>query len=66
MFAKQIEYLEKKIPAEKRSASISLPYYKKQQKLIRNLSRPFQEYTLEKSGKDKKKKDGDFSIYDMR
>jgi len=60
------EDLEKKIPPEKRSASISLPYYKKQQKFIRKLSRPFQEYTKDKSGKDKKRKDGEFSIYDMR
>lgn len=60
------EDLEKKIPPEKRSASISLPYYKKQQKLIRKLSRPFQEYTIDRSKKEEKKQEGDFSIYDMR
>ena len=60
------EDLEKKISPEKRSASISLPYYRKQQKLIRKLSRPFQEYTRERSKKEDKKNDGDFSIYDMR
>ncbi|MEN8226359.1 MAG: NAD(P)-dependent oxidoreductase [Bacteroidota bacterium] len=59
------EELENKIPPEKRASSISLPYYKKQQKLIRKLSRPFQEYTKERS-KKKEKKDGEFSIYDMR
>ncbi len=60
------ENLEKKIPPEKRSSSISLPYYKKQQTFIRKLSRPFQEYTRERSKKEDKKKDGDFSIYDMK
>lgn len=59
------EDLEKKIPPEKRSASISLPYYKKQQKFIRKLSRPFQEYTKERSKKEDKD-DGEFSIYDMK
>jgi nucleoside-diphosphate-sugar epimerase len=59
------EELERKIPPEKRSSSISLPYYKKQQKLIQKLSRPYQEYNAE-STTDKKKKDGEFSIYDMR
>lgn len=60
------EDLEKKIPPEKRSGSISLPYYKKQQSLIRKLSRPFQEYTIDRSKKEEKKQEGDFSIYDMR
>jgi len=59
------ENLEIKIPPEKRSASISLPYYKKQQKLIRKLSRPFQEYTRNRSKKEDKNDDG-FSIYDMK
>lgn len=60
------EYLEKKIPPEKRSASISLPYYKKQQKLIRKLARPFQEYTRDRTKKEEKKEDGEYSIYDMK
>ena len=60
------ENLEKKIPPEKRSSSISLPHYKKQQKFIRKLSRPFQEYTMDRSKKEDRKKDEDFSIYDMR
>lgn len=60
------ENLEKKIPPEKRSASISLPYYRKQQNFIRKLSRPFQEYTRDRSKKEDKKKDKEFSIYDMK
>ena len=59
------ENLEKKIQSDKRSSSISLPYYKKQQGFIRKLSRPFQEYTRERKKKEDKK-DGDFSIYDMK
>lgn len=60
------EDLEKKIPAEKRAASISLPHYKKKQKRIRELSMPFQEYNFPGTGKNKKKNDGEFSIYDMK
>jgi len=60
------ENLEKKIQPDKRSSSISLPYYKKQQGLILKLSRPFQAYTGDRSKKEDKKKDADFSIYDMK
>ncbi len=60
------EVLEKKIPPEKRASSISLPYYKKQQALILKLSKPYQEYTKDQWEKEEKKKDGEFSIYDIR
>lgn len=59
------EDLEEKIPPGKRRGSISLPYYKKQQKYIQKLSKPYQDYSTNLEKKSEKKK-GEFSIYDMK
>jgi len=59
------EDLEAKIPPGKRRRSISLPYYRKQQKYIQKLSKPYQDYSQNLDKKSEKKK-GEFSIYDMK
>jgi nucleoside-diphosphate-sugar epimerase len=61
------ENLEAKILAGKKSSEISLPYYRKQQKIIQKLSRPMQLHSPEKAIKDQeRKKQAEFTIYDIK
>jgi len=61
------ENLDKKILAGKATPSISLPYYRKQQKIIQKLSRPMQLHSPEKAKKDEEqKKQTEFTIYDIK
>jgi len=61
------ENLEKKILVGKKSPSISLPYYQRQQKIIQKLSRPMQVHSPEKAKKDEeKKRQTEFTIYDIK
>ncbi len=61
------EILSEKIPIDKRSTSISLPYYRKQQNLFLRLSMPYQDYDKEKVvSKREKEKKKEFTLYDIR
>jgi hypothetical protein len=58
------ENLEKTIPLETLSTRISLPYYKRQHRIIRELSRPMQLHGPEEEKKQKEKKE--YTLYDIR
>jgi hypothetical protein len=61
------ENLESKIQPGKKTTSISLPYYQKQQKIIHKLSRPMQLHSPEKARKEEEqKKQAEFTIYDIK
>ncbi|MEA3477991.1 MAG: hypothetical protein U9R60_07420 [Bacteroidota bacterium] len=61
------ENLEQKILSGKQIPSISLPYYRKQLKIIHKLSRPMQLHSPEKARKEEEqKKQTEFTIYDIK
>jgi hypothetical protein len=61
------ENLESRIQPGRKAPSISLPYYRKQQKIIQKLSRPMQFHSPEKAKKDEEqKRQAEFTIYDIK